>query len=143
MTRWQVQLGFQAPQHSPIKHLLLDKRGDLTRLLDKLGAMSLVARETSLENRRVVLVSITTKGREQLHEIDTRLAEKRHLQGNLTFEEAERLNELLDLFTVCVDRIKSQVGCMSERVLLFDGNPRVFLKLMRAKQAQNRVRVIG
>ena len=79
-----------------IKHLLLDKRGDLTRLLDKLGAMSLVARETSLENRRVVLVSITTKGREQLHEIDTRLAEKRHLQGNLTFEEAERLNELLD-----------------------------------------------
>ena len=53
------------------------------------------------------------------------------------------LNELFDLFTVCVDRIKSQVGCMGERVLLFDGNPRVFLELMRAKQAQNRVRVIG
>ena len=53
------------------------------------------------------------------------------------------LNELFDLFTVRVDRIKRQVGCMRERVLLFDGNPRVFLELMRAKQAQNRVRVIG
>ena len=53
------------------------------------------------------------------------------------------LNELFDLLTVCVDRIKSQVGCMSERVLLFDGNPRVFFELMRSKQAQNRVRVIG
>ena len=45
-----------------------------------------------------------------------------------------RLNDLLNLFSVRRDRVKSQVGRMSEWVDLTDGNARVFLKFMRSEQ---------
>lgn len=79
-----------------IKQLLINKRGDLTRLLDKLSALGLVNRELDPENRRVVLVSLTPTGKQQLHTIDTILNEQRRQQRSLTDAEAAQLNDLLD-----------------------------------------------
>lgn len=81
-----------------IKHLMVNKRGDLTRLLDKLSALALVVRELDPENRRVVLVSLTAKGKQQVRAIDAQLTEQRRRQRRLTEEEARRLNDLLDRF---------------------------------------------
>ena len=52
-------------------------------------------------------------------------------------------DDLLDLLTISRDRVKCKVGCVAERVLLFDGNSRVFLELMRTQQAQNSISVVG
>jgi DNA-binding MarR family transcriptional regulator len=79
-----------------IKKLMLNKRGDITRLLDKLHAMGLITRGVDPENRRVVLVTITEIGKELLREIDAKLAKQRDPKDNLTEEEAQQLNELLD-----------------------------------------------
>ena len=79
-----------------VKRLLLNKRGDLTRLLDKLCLMGLVVRETAPEDRRVVLVTISPKGREQLREMDAGLFAQRDVRLTLSEAEARQLNELLD-----------------------------------------------
>ena len=52
-------------------------------------------------------------------------------------------DDLLDLLTISRDRVKCKVSRMAERVLLFDGNSRVFLKLVRTQQAQNSISVVG
>ena len=52
-------------------------------------------------------------------------------------------DDLLDLLTISRDRVKCKVSCMAERVLLFDGNSRVFLELVRTQQAQNSISVVG
>jgi DNA-binding MarR family transcriptional regulator len=79
-----------------IKQLLINKRGDLTRLLDKLSALGLVNRKLDPENRRMVLVSLTPEGKQQLHAIDRLLNEQRRQQRSLTEAEAAQLNDLLD-----------------------------------------------
>lgn len=81
-----------------IKQLMVNKRGDLTRLLDKLSARGLVVRELDPQNRRVVLVSLTPQGKQQVRSIDAQLAEQRRQQRHLTEEEASQLNDLLDRF---------------------------------------------
>jgi DNA-binding MarR family transcriptional regulator len=79
-----------------IRRLLFNKRGDLTRLLDKLTTMELIERDTDPEDRRVVLVAITDKGREQVKAMDERIITERDAQIALSEEEAQQLNELLD-----------------------------------------------
>jgi DNA-binding MarR family transcriptional regulator len=89
--------------HSPkpisvgeIKTILLNKRGDLTRLLDKLSDMGLVVREVNPENRRVVLATITKLGKERVREIDGKLAKQRDPKEVISHKEAVALNTLLD-----------------------------------------------
>jgi DNA-binding MarR family transcriptional regulator len=79
-----------------IKRLMINKRGDLTRLLDKLHAMQLITRDVDPHNRRVVLVALTAKGKEQLKAMDHELSTQRDQSHNLTEHEAQQLNELLD-----------------------------------------------
>lgn len=79
-----------------IKARLLDKRGDLTRLLDKLVAIKLVDRGQNPDNRRVVNVWMTTKGLAELSQMDAALTSSREHLANLTEAEARQLNDLLD-----------------------------------------------
>lgn len=79
-----------------IKKLLLTKRGDLTRLLDKLCYMGLVHREVNAENRRGVCITLTQKGKEKLMEIDAKLTEQRDPSSNISEKEVKQLNKLLD-----------------------------------------------
>ena len=92
-------LNEQHPEPIPvgeIKRLLLNKRGDLTRLLDKLCTMGLITRDVDSEDRRVVLVAISDKGRAQVREMDAKLLTQRESRIKLSEEEAKQLNGLLD-----------------------------------------------
>ncbi len=75
---------------------LLDKRGDLTRLLDKLVTLGFAHRETNPLNRRMVNVTIMPVGISQLREMDSLLAKERDVLSNLSEDEARQLNWLLD-----------------------------------------------
>ena len=79
-----------------IKSVLLNKRGDLTRLVDKLCQKGYVARATNPTNRRMVDLNITEAGLQLLQNLHTKIDTFEQLKHKLTIEEASLLNELLD-----------------------------------------------
>lgn len=79
-----------------IKEVLLNKRGDLTRLLDKLVNQGYVDRHINPENRRMVNLLITDKGLALLKELDEKNDIISMYHGSLTDEEANQLSNLLD-----------------------------------------------
>ena len=79
-----------------VKKQLMDKRGDLSRLIDKLVRRNLVLRETNVENRREVLVAIGWEGVALIVDIDRQLREERDTKIGLSEPEAKQLNTLLD-----------------------------------------------
>ena len=79
-----------------IKEVLIDKKCDLTRLIDKLVKANYVIRELNAENRRKVDIQITETGLEFLEEIDPVVKQMNHFKEVLTEEEAIQLNALLD-----------------------------------------------
>jgi DNA-binding MarR family transcriptional regulator len=83
-----------------IKSVLLNKRGDLTRLLDKLNKLNYVERATNPTNRRMVDVRITIAGIALLKELRSGIDTIKTLKKNLTEEEATQLSLLLDKIRV-------------------------------------------
>jgi DNA-binding MarR family transcriptional regulator len=83
-----------------IKSVLLNKRGDLTRLLDKLNKLNYVERATNPTNRRMVDVRITIAGIALLKELRSGIDTIKTLKKNLTEEEAIQLSLLLDKIRV-------------------------------------------
>ena len=79
-----------------IKAVLLNKRGDLTRLLDKLHTLHYVERATNSNNRRMVDLRITTSGLALLQKIKADIHATKIVKKNLTKEEAIQLSLLLD-----------------------------------------------
>ncbi len=79
-----------------IKEVLIDKKCDLTRLIDKLVKSDYVIRELNPNNRRKVDIKITETGLKFLDEIDPVVKQMNHFQNVLTEEEAKQLNLLLD-----------------------------------------------
>jgi DNA-binding MarR family transcriptional regulator len=79
-----------------ILNRMVDKSSNVTRLIAKLLQKELVTRTVLPENKRLVHICITEKGLELLSKIDEAfpLLEKR--MENLTEEEAQNLNNLLD-----------------------------------------------
>lgn len=78
-----------------IKDRMLEKSPNTTRLIDKLINKGLVKRSRSRDDRRVVNVEITPIGLDILKEIDV-VFDDIYLNMNLSEEEAEQLNYLLD-----------------------------------------------
>ncbi len=69
----------------------------ITGLIDRLECLELVARDRSTEDRRIVFVAITPKGREVLDRLDGPVAElHRSLLGHMTLLEVHELNRLLE-----------------------------------------------
>lgn len=81
---------------SEIKEVLINKRGDLTRLLDKLVNMELVARDINPDNRRMINLKITEAGLELLSELDPLVEALSQKNNSLSPEESEQLSNLLD-----------------------------------------------
>lgn len=81
---------------SEIKEVLINKRGDLTRLLDKLVSMDLVERDINPENRRMINLKITDQGLAMLADLDLKIEATNKKNNALTFEESEQLSNLLD-----------------------------------------------
>jgi DNA-binding MarR family transcriptional regulator len=79
-----------------IKDVLINKRGDLTRLLDKLVKMEYVHRNQNPENRRKIDVGITEKGLEFLTFMDDKFTYMKDLKDRFTEEEAKIMNEIFD-----------------------------------------------
>lgn len=88
--------GPQSIPVSDVRRNLLNKRSDLTRLVDKLVKMEWVHREVNPEDRRSVELNLTQAGYAQLQEIDAEMEVHRTYANNLSQQEAKRLNELLD-----------------------------------------------
>lgn len=79
-----------------IRHRMLDKMSDTSRIVDRLLAKSLVKKSTCVKDKRLVDVCITDKGKKLLERLDTMQHEMDAVLKNLTPEEAGTLNQLLD-----------------------------------------------
>lgn len=79
-----------------LKERMLDKMSDASRLVDKLFKKGLVNRDICQSDRRRAEVSVTEKGLQLLSEIDKVESEFDSLFKDLTENEAETLNNLLD-----------------------------------------------
>jgi DNA-binding MarR family transcriptional regulator len=79
-----------------IKERMLDKNSDVSRIIDRLFEKGLLSREENSQDRRQKLVSITDKGLGLLNTMfDCEKASDR-LLSNLSIQEIETLNSLLD-----------------------------------------------
>ena len=85
---------FSSPSY--IKSVMIDKKRDLTRLVDKLVKQELLSRKTCPENRRRVDINITPKGAQLAQELKLELSAKIDKIVQLSQEEAELLSRLLD-----------------------------------------------
>lgn len=81
---------------SCIRHRMIDKMSDASRIVDRLCKKELVVREQSPVDRRLVEVRISDKGLELLDRIDVDKKNLDSLTGNLTESEYAQLNQLLD-----------------------------------------------
>lgn len=81
---------------SDIRSRMLDKMSDASRLVDRLELHKLVEKKPNLDDRRLVSVRITEKGRELLTEIKKGNVNFDGIFEEITYQEAEELNSLLD-----------------------------------------------
>ena len=82
-----------------IQERMIAKTSNTTRLVDKLLLKELVLREVCPNNRRKMEITITEKGLELLLQLDPLVeAHERAFSKNLSVEELELLNELLEKF---------------------------------------------
>lgn len=79
-----------------IKERLVDQNSDVSRLVDRLLKKKLLNRTTCPKDRRQVDVVITESGLDILKKIDTQTKQFDALVSNLSVEEAQALNKLLD-----------------------------------------------
>lgn len=79
-----------------IRERMLEKMSDTSRIVDRLIAKGLVKKLTCKNDRRLVDVIITDKGKKLLERLDTRQDDIDGVLGSLTDKEAQQLSELLD-----------------------------------------------
>lgn len=77
-----------------IKNRMIERSPNATRLMDKLHAKNFIERCPSEEDRRVVYIEITHKGKELLESISKDFNQE--LLKNITDEDAIQLSTLLD-----------------------------------------------
>ncbi|MEO8934930.1 MAG: MarR family transcriptional regulator [Xanthomarina sp.] len=77
-----------------IKERMIDRSPNTTRLMDKLIAKQLIERFPCLDDRRVVFIKITKKGKQLIESIPDDFNQE--LLRNISEEEAEQLSDLLD-----------------------------------------------
>lgn len=79
-----------------IRERMLDKMSDTSRIVDRLVLKGLAQKNTCKNDKRLVDVSLTTKGKKLLEKIDGHEKEMDSIFGNLSETEAGQLNKLLD-----------------------------------------------
>lgn len=84
---------------SVIQERMVAKTSNTTRLVDKLLLKELLTREVCPNNRRKMEIAITQKGLDLLSEVNPKVDLHEALfTQNLTVEELEQLNDLLEKF---------------------------------------------
>src|SRR6186997_3272993 len=79
-----------------IRQRMLDKMSDTSRIVDRLLAKELVMKNTCPNDKRLVDVSITDKGKKLLEKMDGYDAEMDGIFDNLTETDVKALNKLMD-----------------------------------------------
>ncbi len=79
-----------------IRERMLDKMSDTSRIVDRLVLKGLAKKNVCKNDKRLVDVSISTKGMKLLEKIDKHENEMDAIFGNLTQADAKNLNALLD-----------------------------------------------
>jgi len=79
-----------------IRERMLDKMSDTSRIVDRLIVKGLVKKVVCKNDRRLVDVMITDKGRKLLERLDSRQDEIDGVLGNLSEKDANMLSDLLD-----------------------------------------------
>jgi DNA-binding MarR family transcriptional regulator len=79
-----------------IRERMLDKMSDTSRIVDRLLKKSLVEKKTSQTDKRLVDVTISSKGLELLERLDKNNSKLDGILFNLSPDEAKTLNNLLD-----------------------------------------------
>jgi len=92
-----------------IARRMITRDADLTRLLDRLEKRGLINRQRQTDDRRVVLITVTSAGSALLAELDDMVNElNKRLLGHL---EAQKLNQLLDL----MDQVRESIENMTAK----------------------------
>ncbi|MBL7765733.1 MAG: MarR family transcriptional regulator [Chitinophagaceae bacterium] len=79
-----------------IKDRMLDKMSDASRIVDRLTKLKLVSKQPNLVDKRNTDVLITDSALDLLTLIDRREGHDRYSLRNMSMEDIEQLNELLD-----------------------------------------------
>jgi MarR family 2-MHQ and catechol resistance regulon transcriptional repressor len=79
-----------------IRERMLEKMSDTSRIVDRLVSKGLVKKVICKEDRRLVDVLITDKGKKTLDKMDAHQDELDAILGNLSEKEAATLSDLLD-----------------------------------------------
>ena len=79
-----------------IRERMLDKMSDTSRIVDRLVIKGLAQKNTCKNDKRLVDVSISVKGKKLLEKIDLHEKDMDAIFSNLTETEAKTLNKLLD-----------------------------------------------
>ena len=79
-----------------IRERMLEKMSDTSRIVDRLIAKGLVKKVVCKNDRRLVDVIITDKGKKLLERLDTRQDEIDGVLGKLSEKDANTLSDLLD-----------------------------------------------
>jgi MarR family transcriptional regulator, 2-MHQ and catechol-resistance regulon repressor len=79
-----------------IRQRMLDKMSDTSRIVDRLLIKGLVKKTISSTDKRLVDVSITSKGKKLLEKLDASQDKMDAISNNLTDADAEIINNLLD-----------------------------------------------
>ena len=79
-----------------IRERMLDKMSDTSRIVDRLVLKGLAQKTVCKNDKRLVDVSISIKGKDLLVKIDLYEKDMDAILGNLTDTEAKTLNKLLD-----------------------------------------------
>ena len=80
-----------------IRERMLDKMSETSRIVDRLLKKELVEKKTSKADKRLVDVTISSKGLEVLERLDNKNASLDGIMFNLSHDEAKTLNDLLDI----------------------------------------------
>lgn len=79
-----------------IRQRMLDKMSDTSRIVARLVTKGLVKKSSCKEDKRLVDIMITARGKKLLEKMDLMNDEMDNLVSALSFEEAQKLNTLLD-----------------------------------------------
>lgn len=75
---------------------MINKMSNASRLVEKLRKKELVERKISVEDKRLVDITITKKGLKLLKQIDENLSDMQNIFGHLSVEEVECVSSILD-----------------------------------------------
>jgi DNA-binding MarR family transcriptional regulator len=79
-----------------VKETMLDKMSDASRIIDRLLQKELIMKHNNHKDKRAVDIIISDKGLSLLAKIDSEVCISDIISGNLTLQEAQELNQLLD-----------------------------------------------